>query len=306
MRRARSASHALARAAADAPRVERARSPRMRQMPSACSTSAAASSHALSVPCPKNTPRARSRRAPRSMSARTVSAARRRLAAAPPAAARRRLWDNSRHDCSTASGSSSASAPCAPRSAAFCWPRELDSSGPVLASGTWLPRGQAHRRFPPDRQPGAAFTRAAARRPPDPGVLRLHPLSGCVPDDARRARPVKKQAPAAGLCRCSSSGRPAARHAGGARALPARLRPELSSASPAIRRDPAAWPPALGIGVTRVDLPGGGLRLWITRRRCCCSMPAPAEVARVHAALRCRAHFAQILRARSAALRAAA
>ena len=62
---------AALRARADAAAVERppARSGRR----SACSTSAAASSQALSVPCPKNTRARRRRAAPRAMSARTVT-----------------------------------------------------------------------------------------------------------------------------------------------------------------------------------------------------------------------------------------
>ena len=73
----------------------------------------------------------------------------------------------------------------------------------------------------------ARFTTARSRRASDAGVLRLHALPGCVPDDARHARAGEKPAALPDLQRAVRQRRSGARHARRARLLRPRLRPGL-------------------------------------------------------------------------------
>ena len=141
----------------------------------------------------------------------------------------------------------------------------LDRRRAALASGTWLPR--AARAAPTsactDSRRRGRSTRRDLARPPDAAVLRLHPLPGRLPDDARDAarRCSRQAAAAAGL-------RVRVRHASIRSATrPRRSRSYLDAFDPQFhRRAPASAPrspPLLQqlrrVAVNRVELPGGGL-----------------------------------------------
>src|SRR6185437_16293691 len=115
--------------------------------PRACSTSAAESSRALSVPCPKNTRARRRRRAPSSMSCSTVS-----------------LWDTAVMERRSWLILSVA-ALCAAL-AGFWLARKLDSPAPQLASGTWLPQARPLADFHLVNDAGQPFSAAQLQGAP--------------------------------------------------------------------------------------------------------------------------------------------
>src|SRR6202035_3910943 len=99
--------------------------------------SAAASSHALSVPCPKYTRARRSLPAARAINTRTVTARLARRAGARTA--RVAVWNTWLMTTGRARLLVAAAAVCAAL-AGYWMARQLDRPSPQLASGTWLPR----------------------------------------------------------------------------------------------------------------------------------------------------------------------
>lgn len=141
--------------------------------------------------------------------------------------------------------------------AGFLLAAEIDSSRPVLASGTWLPDAKPIADFHLIDSQGRPFTRSALLGHPTLVYFGFTHCPDECPDTLAALVRVKKQAQLPGLQVLFVTVDPE-------RDTPAVLAGYLQHFDPSflgLTGDPAAihrFAASLGIGITRVNLPGGG------------------------------------------------